>query len=855
MASASSDIFKSFEFVNGIQKKFYPSEEDSTLAIGLYGAEAELFGRTLQTAIRIASETSNEAIPTKAKYDRNIITHAHYVGIDDINAIPSTMDVSLYFPMSQLNSKLIDNKFIFDKNIKIMIGEDDQLEFHTDYDIIITRNRIGPGKYIYTAIYDIDRVNPISKVTSAYLPPVGIINTADGEFIVIRCTIRQVQYEIIPRKVLTDNVIENKTFTFTFQDQLADFDIRVVEGTSEVYLTPVYDGSINDVGLYCEYSFIDTNNIRIKFNRDSYMPSLNADVYINLKLTKGAGGDFECNSSFMIDMDSERFNYTGMYAMIYPITNSENGIDKKTIEDIKKEIPKEALTRGTIITTTDLDNFFNSINSNNSKMYFYKKKYNMIDHIYYAYLLMKYMNNIVPSNTIDIVVKSTDAHFNGNGWVINPMTTFVLDGTEAYIDNTITESGEHPFVYYNPFMLVINKNPLMISSYLTTFSTMKYLDFSYINQSTQVQFISSHCNVDRSAITDTMNYHISLELMQNINQDFGLISYNEDDSLNDENIKVFIVFYASDSAEPYRYIEGDLINYDSNEFRLVYDFTISTDDIIDSDNRIKLTNLKQPSSGLIVDSYIENDIKATIYIMSKLDKVYGSDNIYEYIPGLEAYSICNKYGIQDGLQFFYNYTQMMATNPILKVKDDGSYDFHISKIPMIRKQYLNNEIKMKAIIKEIQKRRQYLEFCLLTLEDGFDIDFKFFNTYGPSIRFVDKDDNYIDKVNLTLNFETELLSNAENYVLDMIADDIKEAIENINSIEDLHMSNLCSDIRVKYKDQLKYFEFLGFNKYGPGEQYIKNIGGNLFNDVPEFLNINTLANDAPDIYINGSLRN
>lgn len=856
MGSISSDIFKSTQFINDIQRRFYPNENENTLAIGLYGAEAEIFGRLLQSTVRIASELSNEAIPTKAKYDKNIITHAFYSGVTDINAIPASMDVSLYFPMSQLNAKLVDNRFVYDKNIKILIGEKEELEFHTDYDIIITRNRIGPAKYVYTAIYDIVQKNPISTVTKAYLPPVGIINTADGEFVVVRCTIRQIRLETKTSKILTDNLMENKTHEFSFEDQLADFNVTIKEGSSEVYLTPIYDGSINEdtTGLYCEYSYVDTNSIRIKFNRDSYMPSLNADVNINLKLTKGEEGNFECNSRFMIDMSSERFNYTGMYAMVYPITDSDNGIDKKTITELKKLIPKEAFTRKTIITTTDLDNFFNSINTVNSKTYSYKKKYNMIDHVYYTYLLMKYNGNVVPTNTIDIVVNTEQLAFNGNGWVIDPMATFVLDSTEAYLDNEIIESSDHPFVYYNPFMIVINKNPLMVSSYLTTFSMMKYLDFSYINQSVQVQFISSHFTINRSAISDTKRYHISLSLMQNINQDFGLVVENEDGTYNDSNLKVFIVFYAKDVAEPYRYLEGTLINYDSNEFHLTYDFTIETDDIIDTDNRIKLLNLKQPNSGLVVDSYIENNVKATVYIMSKLDKVYGTDNIYEYIYGLKEYSVCNKYGIQEGLQFFYNYTQMMVTDPILKILDDGSYEFHLAKLPMIRKQYLDSEIKMNAIIKEVQRRRLYLEHCLSTLEDGFDIDFKFFNTYGPSIRFTDKDGDNIDKVNLTLHFETELKSNTENYVLDMIVDDIKAAVENINSIEDLHMSNLCSDIRVKYQDQLKYFEFLGFNNYGPGDQYIKSVGGDLYNDIPEFLNINTLKGDIPDIYINGSLR-
>ena len=65
-----------------------------------------------------------------------------------------------------------------------------------------------------------------------------------------------------------------------------------------------------------------------------------------------------------------------MYILVYPLLDgtSAGGKDKKSISDLKKIIPREASSRGAIINTTDLQNFFNSINDNSCKLYFSKKR-------------------------------------------------------------------------------------------------------------------------------------------------------------------------------------------------------------------------------------------------------------------------------------------------------------------------------------------------------------------------------------------------------------------------------------------------------------------------------------------------
>ena len=426
----STDIYELTDFANNLKDKFIEGPSDETLAMGIFGYMGNLFANLLQdTAIR-ASEYSNEAIATRAKFEKNIITHALNLGIDKIFATPSVIKVMMCFPEKALLNLMKNNKFVFDKDIPIFIGD---YEFHTDYDIIITKKDLAEG-YTYSAMYNIQLENSLSDITNPYLPPIAIIaGDATSNLVVLTVTLRQVEHKTSYKKILSDNVIENKTMTFSYEGQLADFYVECIEGNETHYLTPVYDGlnTYDEAATkqYCNYSFLNGNTIRIKFDSDSYEPVINCDVTIHIKTCQGANGNFIYKDDIQIDLESERYDYNGMYMLIKPISDAQYGIDKKSADDIKKIIPREASSRGSIINTTDLQNFFNSIDTDNNKIYFYKKRDNQLDILYYSYLLLKDDNDvIIPTNTLDVKFRECDVftHDDANNMIIEPGTKFYL---------------------------------------------------------------------------------------------------------------------------------------------------------------------------------------------------------------------------------------------------------------------------------------------------------------------------------------------------------------------------------------------------------------------------------------------
>ena len=162
----TSDVYGINKYVNEIRKKYNPNVSEDTLMLGIYGYLGEMFSNLLQNDIVMASEFSNESIPSKAKFEKNVIAHALGLGMTDINAEPAQLDVLLTFIEDDIiewagarnaDGEELPWELTFDKDTPIYIGD---LEFHTDYDIIIRKilleHKGKKRQFAYTAKYLMD---------------------------------------------------------------------------------------------------------------------------------------------------------------------------------------------------------------------------------------------------------------------------------------------------------------------------------------------------------------------------------------------------------------------------------------------------------------------------------------------------------------------------------------------------------------------------------------------------------------------------------------------------------------------------------------------------------------------------
>lgn len=871
----SSDIYDISSFINEIQKN-NSDLDDATLSLGIFGYLNDMFTIATQNTVRMTAEYSNEAIATRAKFAKNVITHALNLGITDINATPATIKTLMLIPEDYLLERLENEKFVLDSSCKIYLGD---FEFHFDYDIIIRRNFLADQSYVYTAYYDMSITNELSNITNPYLAPIGLIKYYGGRMLALTVPLRQVEYRTITKKIIIDNPLENKVMNFTFENQLASFSLDVYEDDgTHVHLYPVYEGLYNETpGIkYCNYSYLNSDTIRIKFDRNSYEPGLNCEVNINIRETRGSEGNFKFVDDIQVDLESEKINYDGMYVIVKPIGDQESvdGIDKKSVEQLKKIIPKEALAHGTIINTQDLENFFNQIDDEKCKLYFHKNKDNPLTRLYYAYIVTKQQNNIIPTNTVDFAFTKDqvqDMITSDGNIILKPGNKFYLAPGDDYVrlvtnydeltDEDKLKMDTEGFLYMNPFLCIINKSPLYTSYILDIFSVEKDLDFTYINQNSEYQYISSTVDWYRQYFIDRDKYKMDIEILQNINStDSGVLITDPDtEEVIGANLKVIAVFYNAKGTNPFRWIEADYKDFDEENFMFNYQFVFETDNIYDNNNRIKITNMKDMKSDRVQFGYNKDTVKCKLLVFAKFNNgEFGRKDWDKYIPNLEGYTLTNEYDIRDDLELFYNYTQIMTSDVKLTQFDPDEADpvmgdttwYSVLRMPCVRDLYIKNEKRIFTFIKEIERRRAYIEKCIVQLEDSFGVDMKFFNTYGPSKLFYLEDGSNINRTNLTLTFKMKPYTLSDLYIKDNIIVDIKEYLEDIGNIQDFHAPNLTTYIETKYKDQLIYFEFVDINGYGPGNQHIympEEYSGDI---VPEFLNVNINEEDEPDIIIN-----
>lgn len=876
----NTDIYDLVESVQDIEERYIDEEDPATLAVGIFGYMADINATLLQNSAITAGELGNELFPQRAKFERNVINHAIYQCIEDINAVPAQISAILGIFEKDLDDYMVSDRFVIDKDITFAI---DDFPYHLPYDIILKRTVLPNNEVGYSAQYDMSRKNPLSQIVNPYLVAPFRQKYGNKDVIYIYINLMQVEQRTIVKNTITNNAVENKTVLFEFDDQLADFSVKVTEGDKEVYLTPVFEGMGLEQNLtedFCYYSYADENHIKIRFDSLSYVPRINAKIEIELKTTRGAAGNFEYFNEIYPIVTSDKYKYKRLYTILNFTSKSAGGLDRKSVDELRKMLPKEALSRGSITCSQDLENYFNMMNTHLNRLILQKRVDNQFERSYFAYMLMKDdFGNVVPTNTfdVDLSYEDFDTHDNRKYVLkpgcyiqytdINTNKAIVVKKTEenAAELEELEANDKVNFIYTCPFLLVVTGDPLHVSYYLNLANTYAQTDFTYVNEYALLQYICSNVRWVREYNNNPNSYFLTFEFAQNMNIRYDLIQVDDNNKIILNRLKVFAVFF-NDGKEnvPYAYTECQFDTIPSiSDTTFRYKAEIKTDDILSDDNRIYVTGLKRAGSTEETKMLLSPHVGVKIYICTNFNDEYGVFGRYDLdaiVPGLDDYTVCNMYTINGGLKLYENYSEIISSQ-VTDIKVEDIYTthegFHIMRVPCLRRSYATIEANLANFIDNINYKKSYIDYALYILEDNFLIDFKFFNTYGPSRTYtLDRaGTEVIDRVNLTLDFELKLLQNSDKNTRDYILKDIKDMIEDLNDITSLHIPNLITDITTKYRESIEYLEFKGFNGYGPGIQHIYRQDFNVLtgqqdvNMIPEFLTVHTDLDMTPDVNI------
>ena len=878
----STDVYSIVEMVDKLKSKYVEDEEETTLALGIFGFLGDIEAKKIQTSTIMAGELGNEMFPARAKLTKNVLAHAIYCNIDGINATPARMTVNVGVRESDLEEYMVNNEFIFSKETGLFIGN---YEYHFDYDIKLKRYKpTTKDRYVYTAIYDMDEKNNISQINNAYLTQPMNQNFNNINYIFFTTQVHQVHIEYITDTLLTDSIIDNKTYSFSFTDQLADFELYVTEDGVRTRLTPLFYGSPieNTVDKYCWYLYTNDNTVRIGFDYNSYMPGMNAELEIIVRTTQGAEALFQYKDNeendIYCDFISQYTRNKKITCYIRCATGSEDGKDAKSVEELKALIPKMALSRGYITTETDLNNYFNIISDEDNLIRLQKKVDNQLYRIWYAYYLMRdENNNIIPTNTIHIHFDPTASYVrvgNDNRYVIPAGTVFRYDRVKdvaEYIDESsvpdrfsdeyyyghITydthgneEDWKGRYFYYKTIQnIVVNDNPLYAAYYMTNVNKDSYFNYYWVNEDAYIGFTTIRNHFERTLLNESNDYRFTFTITQSINEDFGLLIADDEGEVTDCKIKVFLVIY--DEGEPYRYQECELTEYSLDGFSTSWRATLTTDNEFDRRNKLQLTNVFEYGLNGYNAGFFSNNSQAYIYIAAKLDEVYKDEDMLlsKLCPGLDDYSLISIYEIEGGLTFYENFTDVINTKVVKNTSpDQQSFDYDIFHVPMVGLHYFNSEDNVAYLINCLSARKRHIDYCASIIENTMKIDFKFFNSYGNSKLYTlgDKEKTRLDHIDLELNFRLKLSGSSDLATKDSIRDWIKNYIEDLNkSMQDFHIPNLIHDLKEVYGESIVYIEYMNYNQNRLGIQHIELVDIEDVNAVPEFINVrNKLADDG-----------
>lgn len=845
----TSDVYDISSMINTIQSKFNSEIKDDTLLMGIFGHITESLTKISQNSVISATENGNEAVYLRSKFERTILSNAVFFDVDNINATPAKMNVMIGFLESDLITHMGTNEYvIIDKTIPIMI---DDFEFHLDYDIHISRTQLNDGSYVYSARYILDGYNPISDITNPFLSSPIQMSVNYSSFIFINCDIRQIYVNHINTVIKSDIFIENKTYDFDFENQLAYFYVSATENGKTTVLTPVFDNMPPDTKDYCFYRYTDEDSIRIKFDRKSYTPTSTANLDIIVCTTKGAGGNFPYVNDIQLALSSDKYGYDNFMCLIRPVSDSENGLDKKSIDELKLLIPKQAVSRKVISKNIDIENYFNDLD--NYKLYFYKKRHNLMENLFYAYILMMdSSNNIIPTNTVDIILNDIDFDMiNEDRYILTQGKMIEYNDNGSKVLHGVSETDElalekSNFIYSIPFTTVINTEPaLTLSYYCTNVSNKNYLNYNYINLQSNLQFICDYMTISRHYLENEDNYICDISILQNINKNFDLVS-TQSDKIVGTKLKAMMTINDGDGEY---YVEGELIEYDATNFVYKIRFILDNDNMINMYNSIRINKVKKIRTDNSTYSYFGQYLDAKIYIYLDSDTYYGNNGI-DLFPSMAGYTLTNIYSTIEKLELFVNYSQTVNSTVKTIQNTDGSTSYKITSVPVMRYSYINNIKRNKEFLSNLALKKAYIDNTLDIIENPFSIDLKFFNTYGKSkLFYIGHNKEILDRVNLSLKFRVKLVIGSDNDIISYIKNDIKSYIENINQVTSQHMNAITTQIQTKYNSNIEFIEFVGINDYDATYQYLEKIDVSDVYDVPEFINVNSDDYSTPDIEI------
>ena len=629
----------------------------SLLKAGLFGYVNEIASSEIKSSVYQKNLIYDEHFLNTASFPESIFNFAKLYNVEITNGTPSHMKVQLVLRKADLlNSSLLEE-----------ITDDQVIESTTlkTYQLIISKDyQFTVGKYSFLLPYDVrilikkTNINNDYTITARYLstdndfefmdinsPEIKVFQDTGSaeENIYFELDIYQLEESTTEYTIASEDISDNLFYDATYKNQLAKFDVYYEYNGIRYKLKKYFNNTYTPKDAnerYCYYTYVDDDKLQISFSSiaNSFRPRYNSRIIINVYTTYGSEGNFDYNDEILFNFTSKATSsYSKMLCKVYPLSSASGGKDELSIQEEKKKIIQKVLGRDNLIMDRDLETYFDLINDmdsvNNSSIKFIKKRDDVIQRLYSAFLLMRDKDQkVIPTNTAkwSMIRKGyfddSGNHYN-NELIIPEHSVFIYNKDkdryefyEAGLDSNIKNKlkDKNSLVYVNPYLTKITTTPTLKATYYELDINRDFnMSYNYVNNLVEQNILINKINVAKS-----VNYE------DDLNSDTYCISFNLNSNVNindlDKIIKVRGKLIGRNSKKDYGYFEfkrGDITSsvYDQSKY---YAY-ISTNRKFKDDLLSIADSLYDIDGNVIENQFIEEELTIKIGVLIK-DVVRGN---------------------------------------------------------------------------------------------------------------------------------------------------------------------------------------------------------------------------------------
>ena len=663
-----------------IAPNYFNFEDINTYESGIFGYVNEVMANTTEDAFNATNIARREFYPITAQYLSSLYKMATLQSINIPLTVPAQCKCALIIPQDQIIEYSTYSNGVYrctiDNCLKIYA---DNLQYMLDYPINIISKKTD--KWVHTTHYDINVDNSLSTNTRERYLSNQVIHEHGTNYVAIFVdTIRQVEMQQVSQVLIRDSILATSVMDIDFDGNLANFEVFYVENGNdqEKQLKKVMINAAMPTVPFVYYEMINEHKIRLTFKYNSvFVPKYNSEIICRIYTSSGSAGNFKkYDGDLICSSDSEKYSYNSNMTIVGKINGeSYGGKDVLSMEELRNKVVRAYSTNSTITTSSDLQLKFDEVSESleGVQVLFKKKRDDVFTRLFGAYALMKdEAGNILPTNTLNVTcsrsdledIESPDA---ANRLMIKPGTIYkyksdssfdtVLaakaDGSTMTIMDIDQNSDE--FMFTNPFLIGINVNPNIVGYYMNTVDSNFAIDYTYVNDNSPVQFISSGVMMQRNAILGQDYYKLTVKITPSIDgmeydanvipadenaDDYALrakcngnvesMTYYTDPDSGESYIRTKIIYDTEKEEDKVQYIQSSTILGLDKESKPGYEMQFNVGETFVA-NDILAIKMPKDLNNLKVVADLDYSLYANnYYIPFAIEKFDEANNIYYF---------------------------------------------------------------------------------------------------------------------------------------------------------------------------------------------------------------------------------